>query len=647
MHQPATTATEPDLARRAEEYPRLLRLNRNFLCLWAAYGISAFGDHLSELGLMSLMHVKEGQEQTRVTAAMLFVFFLPYFLLSPVAGLAADRLPRKYIMIAADLIRAGVVVSIPLLPVLAGVGPTDALPLPYGLAPLLLIGLFATFFSPARLALLPSLVPDEQLTAANSMINGMGTICSMISFLVGGWLAVNYLPWTFRCDAITFLVSAVCVFMIFPPKSRLPASAATTSAAGGWWKNMSEGIRYVRCHRRVIHLMILGALFWITASTFNSVTTPLVIGRYHTPDYAVLGYFRGALAGGMVVGAVLLTVFGDALRSEIPLTWSPLFSGIALLGLAWTDNIWIGAALAILLGICGSGSVVSISTLTQRIVPDYARGRIFGLSDWSSMAGLLLATGLLGLVPFAPGVLDAAVPWVLAGMAVMLIVAGIWVMAWRQRRSSFGLKISFLKNLNEFYCRWWFRLKREGPCTIPREGPVIVAGNHTSPIDPLLIYAASPHRLFGFLIAEEYYDLPIIKRLIKIAGCIPTTRSGIDTAAVKATLRRLRSGEAVGIFPQGRIQLANETLGPKEGIALLALVARVKVVPVHIRGVRYNDNIPLTFFRRHHARVRFGEPIDLSAYYDGAHNREVRQKVAELIMKRIWDLAPADPPPVS
>jgi 1-acyl-sn-glycerol-3-phosphate acyltransferase len=622
-------------------FPEVLRRNRNFLCLWAAYGISAFGDHLSELGLMSLMHVKEGHEQTRVTAAMLFVFFLPFFLLSPVAGLVADRLPRKYIMIFADLIRAGVVVSIPLLPVLAGIGRHEALPLHYGLAPLLLVGLFATFFSPARLALLPALVPDEHLVSANSMINGMGTICSMISFLVGGWLASHYLPWTFRCDAITFLVSAACVSMIFPPVGQRRSGETVLSRSGGWWRNMHEGIRYVRCHRRVIHLMIIGALFWMAASAFNSTTTPLVISRYRMPDYAVLGYFRGTLAGGMVLGALLLTVFGDALRSETAITWSLIVGGAALLGLAWTDSIYVGAALAMVLGACGSGVLISASTLTQRIVPDYARGRVFGLSDWVSMAGLLSATGLLGLVPFPLGALDRAVPWVLLAMGVAMIVPGIWVMVWRQQRAWFKPALAFWKNLLDFYCKWWFRMQREGPCSIPPNGPVLIAGNHTSPIDPILMISASPHRIFGFMIAREYYHVPVFGRLVRMIGCIPTTRSGQDTAAIRSALRHLHNGGALGIFPQGRIELAGEQLGPKEGVALLALMGRAIVVPVYISGVRYNDNVPVTFFRRHHARVRYGKPIDLSRYYEHAHDRGVRREVAALIMARIRELAPA------
>ncbi len=625
-------------------FPPRLRLNTNFLFLWAAYGISAFGDHLSEFGLMRLMQVESGQEQTRVTAAMTFVFFLPYFALGPLAGLASDRLPRKIIMIVADVVRAAIVVAIPLVPVLAGLAADEAVPMYWGLLPLLMVGTFAAFFSPARLSILPTLVPDSQLVRANSVINGMGTICAMISFMVGGWLAANYLTWTFRIDALTFLVSAACVLMIRVPPGRPKLADAMAVPEGGWWQNLREGFRYVRQHRRVGYLILLTTVFWMAASAYNSVTTPLVMTHYGITDYGTLGLFRGALAGGMVLGAVLLTVFGEGLRSEIAVTWAFLIGGIALLGLAWTDSIAVGSALAIILGMCGSGVVISVYTLTQRVVPNYARGRVFGLSDMASMGGLLLVTGVLGLVPFGKGVLDAAVPWILLGTGAAMLATWVGLVVWRQRRSPFGPWIGFWKNLVAFYCWWWCRLKRVGPCTIPPKGPVIVAANHTSPIDPLLMLTASPHRLFGFLVAVEYYRIPVLGYLIRLIESIPTTRSGVDTAATKAALRRLKDGGAIGIFPQGGIQLEGEVRSVREGVALLAMRTGATVVPVHLSGMRYDDNVPATFFRRHHARIRFGRPIDLSGYADRSRDRDAQREVADLIMERIWALGPEHDP---
>src|SRR5215813_5624804 len=85
-----------------------LLANRNFVLLWAAYGISALGDHLSETGLLAMQHALDPgvQDLVRRQALMLFWFMFPFFVLGPICGWIADRLPRKRIMIAADLVRA-------------------------------------------------------------------------------------------------------------------------------------------------------------------------------------------------------------------------------------------------------------------------------------------------------------------------------------------------------------------------------------------------------------------------------------------------------------------------------------------------------------------------------------------------------------
>src|SRR5258708_390492 len=88
-----------------------LLANRNFVLLWAAYGISAFGDHLSEMALLKLQNALDPgvMDVTRRQAVMLFVFMFPFFLFGPVFGALADRLPRKWIMVSADVVRAAII----------------------------------------------------------------------------------------------------------------------------------------------------------------------------------------------------------------------------------------------------------------------------------------------------------------------------------------------------------------------------------------------------------------------------------------------------------------------------------------------------------------------------------------------------------
>src|SRR5262249_19772992 len=93
--------------------PSTLFRNRNFLLLWAGYGVSALGDHLSEMGLLNLQHALDAKvtDATSRQAIMTPVFMLPFAALGPLCGWLAARLPRRGLMIAADLIRAAIVVG--------------------------------------------------------------------------------------------------------------------------------------------------------------------------------------------------------------------------------------------------------------------------------------------------------------------------------------------------------------------------------------------------------------------------------------------------------------------------------------------------------------------------------------------------------
>lgn len=621
---------------------RGLLSNANFWLLWWAVGISAFGDHLSELGLMRLLELDRRADQVRIQAQMTFAFFLPYFFLGPFAGWMADRFSRRAMMILADLVRAGIVASIPVLLVAARNFPVFG-----ALAPLFFVGLFATLFSPARLSILPSLVRDEDLTQANSLINGLSVIAALISYVIGGVIAQHNPHLNFQLDALTFLASAGLVFFIVVPRRRVHLGQShQEQAVSTVLRDVGRAFRYVLVHRRVLQLVVLSTVFWTGAAAFQSFIPTVVFRWYkshHTwitdaNQYEILGYCKGLLGVGMLAGALALTYFGDALRGQWVITWSLIFAGVAVLGFSATSNIYAGGLLAVAIGAFGAGLNISVTTLMQRIVPDRSLGRVFGIRDLANMGGLLTATGVLGLELIHN--LDAHVRVLLVALGVVLLAVGAYSLLYRLRRSPVGVELQFYKNLNEFYAKWWFRCRRIGPCTIPSTGAVLVVANHTASIDPLLLSAASPHRLIGFMMARKYYRVPFFARIMRMINCVPVDREGQDLPGMRAALRQLQAGKALGIFPEGTIPAPGRKLEPKLGVAMLALRSDAAVIPAHISGTKWSDSVAWPFFRRHRARVRYGKPIDLSAYRAGATNRRALREVTELIMARIHELGP-------
>jgi 1-acyl-sn-glycerol-3-phosphate acyltransferase len=154
-------------------------------------------------------------------------------------------------------------------------------------------------------------------------------------------------------------------------------------------------------------------------------------------------------------------------------------------------------------------------------------------------------------------------------------------------------------------------------------------------MDPAFLQCASP-RLIAFLMAREYYRIPWLQPLYRLSEPILVSRTGHDATAARTTLRALRDGRVVGIFPEGGIHLDPESLGnAKLGTALLALRSRAPVIPAFVDRRFHTNRILPAVLRPANARIFFGPPVDLSPYYDRQHDTPVLQEVTQLLMASI------------
>jgi len=161
---------------------------------------------------------------------------------------------------------------------------------------------------------------------------------------------------------------------------------------------------------------------------------------------------------------------------------------------------------------------------------------------------------------------------------------------------------SWLNTLDGFvrlYCRYYHRYTAE-PVPLPATGAALLAANHLSGLDPLLMVAAC-RRPLRFLIAQEEYERPWLKPLFNAVGCIPVDRNSRPEVALRAALRALQAGEVVALFPQGRITLPDEPRRPlKRGIHWLAQQANCAIYPVHLSGIQgLGQTLPALLWRSH------------------------------------------------
>lgn len=235
---------------------------------------------------------------------------------------------------------------------------------------------------------------------------------------------------------------------------------------------------------------------------------------------------------------------------------------------------------------------------------------------------------------------------------IALIVLGGYATAgvvclWRSRRRCVNdWRVWFLHIVSRFYTPLIFRQHIQADCPLPADGQGILIANHRSPLDPVILFSASPLKRTGhrmrrpeFLTAAEYCNTGgPLDFITDSMGVIPVSRGGRDMGPVKEALRRLKEGRLIGIFPEGRINTGTGLLPAIPGVAWLALHSRAPVYPAFIHGAPQAATMVQTFYKFSRARVIFGEPVDLSAYYGRRINQELLQEVTELLMVRLGAL---------
>jgi 1-acyl-sn-glycerol-3-phosphate acyltransferase len=188
------------------------------------------------------------------------------------------------------------------------------------------------------------------------------------------------------------------------------------------------------------------------------------------------------------------------------------------------------------------------------------------------------------------------------------------------------LPIRMLRAVDVCFARMYHQLSVRSPHQFPRTGAGIFVCNHTSALDPLLIQSASP-RLIVWMMAKEYYDLPILGRIFRTLEVIPVDRTGRDTAATRAALRALSHGRILGVFPEGRIEPSRELLPFQTGVAMMATKTQLPVYPAYLDGTQRGKEMLGSILIPNRASIAFGPPKHFGNF------EKSRQGFDELTMK--------------
>ncbi len=403
-------------------YTTLLSTNPRYRRFWISGVISHLGNWFNYIAIFVLLNKLVGSGHA--VSWFLIAKFIPTTIFGPTAGVIADRLPRKIILIASDLLRVLIVLTFLL------VNSAEQVWLVYLLA--FVQESVWTFHDPARRATVPNICRPEELNVANALGGATWSVMLAFGSAAGGFITAIF-NWqtAIVIDALTFMISAVIMATITlpPPWKKALADKKSRWREYSGFNDIIEGCRYVAAHRDVAALLlvksgwgavaggILVLLTWFGENVFS--------GFGEGSGSGILYSFRGIGAAlGPILAWRLLGETRSAMYRAIGLSF--FTASICYLLFSQSQSILLAAIFVMFGHMGGSVQWVFSTNLLQRLVPDRFRGRVFAAEMTLLTLTLSLSTWFTGAA-LGKG-LDPRT--VAVGLALLFIIPGLVWTGW-------------------------------------------------------------------------------------------------------------------------------------------------------------------------------------------------------------------------
>ncbi len=559
-----------------------------FLPFFVTQFLGAFNDNVFKNALIIFVtfhvaNLTDADVNTLInTAAGLFI--LPFFLFSALAGQVADKIEKSLLIRRIKLAEIGIML-------LAGVGfymqHTGFL-----ISVLFIMGIQSAFFGPVKYSILPQHLKESELVGGNALVETGTFIAIPIGTMIGGFLAGLGDSGRGWVTALLILV-AVTGWL---SSRKIPRAKAPVPELKLNLNPVTQTMRTLRYtyDNRVVFRSILGiSWFWFFGALFLAQLpnyTRTVLGGSTSVATLLLAAFPigiglGALLcerlsgrkveiGLVPFGSAGLTVFAVDLAFASPEIPAATALGVGeFLSEPGSVRILLDLTLMALFG--GFYSVPLYALVQQRTKAEN-RARVIAGNN------ILNALFMVVAALFAIGMLSAGVTIPNLFLAVGLL--------------NVAVAVYIFKLVPEFLMRFivWmlvhsvYRLKVKNMEAIPEKGPAVLASNHVSFVDALIIMAAC-RRPIRFIMHHAIFKMPILSFVFRTAGAIPIASKREDPElqekAFDQVSKALEQGDLVGIFPEGQISYDGELEKFRPGIERIVKRNPVPVVPMALRGL--------------------------------------------------------------
>jgi len=542
---------------------------RSFIFFIITQSLGAFNDNVFKVIILFLIRAKFADDPSRsalylpIGAAMLT---LPFFFFSSYAGTLADRFSKRKIIVWAK--------AAEILVMCAGL-----LALFHGnifwiLAILFAMGTQSSFFSPSKYGILPELLPEEELSKGNGILQMSTFLAIILGTAIAGQFYESFEQALYRTSF--FLIGLA--FLGTLTSLGIEKVPAANPSARGQWNFLAQIYRSLRDikKQRPLFLTILGiAYFWFLGAFFQLNLIPFGqdVLRMSEREISLLmalmavGIGVGSMAAGYLSGGRV--EFGLVPIGAFGLT---LFSALLFFS---TNSVVLTAGTLFFLGASVGFFIVPLQAYLQWKSPAGQKGRNIAASNFIDTIAILFSSLLflfLGMIKMQPGGAFLVV-------GILTLFASIYI---------FTLLPDFLVR----FCLWSlthsiYRITILNRDNLPKQGPALLVSNHVSMVDAFLISACTS-RFVRFLMFRDYFNIWGVNRIVKLMGAIPVAKSDSPREIVRSlqgAREQLEKGELVCIFAEGSVTRTGNMLAFRKGFERIVKDLDVPVIPVHLDRV--------------------------------------------------------------
>lgn len=585
--------------------------NKNFFAFFLGQLSTHLGDAIIQIILIATI-LNFVEKPGSLIAGMLFCFIFPSLIVSMVAGSIVDRFSRKKIMIISSLYR-GLLLIITLGFYLFIFDKTLLAPmLKYvGIGISLLIGCGTAFFYPAKMASVPNIVDSDLLKPANALISGSGTWATTFGALVSTYILIHLGNMnTFYLACALYFVGAGLLHTI-----NLKNDEGNEEKHFNIVEDIKETVTFLKNHRKALDMICLAVIISLISATFFNAMNALATDTYNISVQG-LAQLKCMLGCGTFYGAIIMILFGRRFKTNNTLVISFLGLFLCLITASFCTTfgkarIWLAG-----IGIFASILTIMVDTILQKVSPNFIRGKIFA---FDSMFETLVSLIGIGFVASCVGFISPVT--IFHGIAIISALIGLTILAFNKDFRYFVLRTT----LGSIF-KLLFRYKFEGVENIPKTGKVVLAGNHTGHLDPLIIQMATKRNLW-FVTGPAAFKVPVIRHMLKWFNVLPL-KFGEGSDAIEKAVTKLKGGEPVIIFPEGRFTSDGNLCKFHRGVSIIAKEANCPIVPFAIKGgfeawgkIRKSPKLFTTII------IQFGQPIKNLDSDDKEIAKEIQQRV--------------------